>query len=211
MPENGDGDKFKRIIEKINAASANFFDRRRDVEEASHDTFKWLRENKRFYSADGAENNGNWWLSLPSTDNDILIDLREFVFRCHLFDNGIRNMIDNLVRKDIIQYDDEMNDAIEFAVGYESMAIHHEMMGYVASGSTKVLTLADVARRFNFASPVRLRDRRLAPMAKLGMWRCAADETSYSVSLGLPAQMFHLNAFAPIKKAFVPSAGSFAL
>jgi hypothetical protein len=119
-------------------------------------------------------------------------------------------MIELLSDDEVITYDGNKQEGINFAVSYEVMGLHHELMGYIASKKANTaLHLADVAQRFDFANPVRLRDRRLVPMAQLGMWRCQADRTGHSISLGLLALMFHQNAFVPIKKRFDPKLGEF--
>jgi hypothetical protein len=105
---------------------------------------------------------------------------------------------------------DELEGIVKLAIDYEAMAIHHELMGYVASKkSNPVINLADATKRYNLTHPPRLRDSRAVPMAQLGMWKCEADKTRHEIALGLPARIFHEKTFAPIKRAFDPANGTF--
>ncbi|MDP9809888.1 hypothetical protein J2W42_002747 [Rhizobium tibeticum] len=213
MPRNGDHDdfeQFERIKQKTGEASRRIKDHLAEVQSASRETLVWLKENKHFYDSDGSMVGEPWWEKVSDTDSPILKDLRDFFFRCHLFDNGIRHMIGLLKAKGVVKVDGNFQKELKFAVDYRSMGLHHELMGYVAAQkSNTTIKLADLVKRFDAKNTAYLRDRRVVPMSQLGMWTCRADETGYEISLGIPAREFHINAFQPIKDAFDPSAGTF--
>ncbi|TGT57312.1 hypothetical protein EN813_038405 [Mesorhizobium sp. M00.F.Ca.ET.170.01.1.1] len=213
MPGRDDDDefeKFKRIKEKTSEAARRFRDRRKEIKAAAVKTLTWLKGNKEFYKADGSLESGPWWDGLAHTDNAVLIDLRDFFFRCHLFDNGLRRMLSILIDNNSIILDGNIKKEIKFAVSYATMGLHHELMGYISAKKSNIsIKLSDLAKRYDAKNTAYLRDRRIVPMSQLGMWTCQADESGYAISLGIPAEEFHNYAFQPVKAAFHASVGTF--
>ncbi len=198
-------------IEQGTRIARNYYKKfKNKVIEAAKKTGLWLKNNEEFYGPDNSREDGNWWGGLTPSSDPVLIDLRDFVFRCHLFDNGIRRMMAELKKLDALPFKGTLADELSFAVSYPVMGLHHELMGYVASGSDRSIKLSDLADRFDLTNAVHLRDRRLVSMSQLGMWKCNATELGYQITLGLPAEEFHRRAFQPIKAAFQPATGGFA-
>ncbi|ANP89279.1 hypothetical protein [Rhizobium leguminosarum] len=204
-----ENEQFEKIKEKTSEAARRLADRRKDVQSASRTTLTWLKTNKEFYQADGSLSTEPWWEKVSDTEDPILTDLRDFFFRCHLFDNGIRHMVNLLKSKDVLRVDGGIKREIKFAVDYRTMGLHHELMGYVASNKGTSIKLTDLVKRYDVSNKAYLRDRRVIPMSQLGMWKCRATEAGYQISIGILAEEFHRNAFHPIKAAFDPSSGTF--
>lgn len=200
---------FNAISKQLLAAKVFYQSKRKYINIAARNTGHWLKSNNEFYSSDNIPDSGKWWKDLYPTENSILLDLREYVFRCHLFDNGLRRMIWELKEVDSLLFRGKLRREINFAVSHSAMGIHHELMGYIESGRNFTLGLSDLTRRFDLANHVHLRNRRLVPMAELGIWECHSTLSGYAIALGVPAIEFHRHAFQPLKAAFRPEQGRF--
>lgn len=198
----------EEIAEKIEAARVYYKENQIKIVEAARRTGRWLKQNKEFYNSDNIPDDGPWWHGLSDSQNSIIIDLRDFVFRCHLFDNGIRRMSWEMKELNVQKFKGKISREIKFAVSYPAMGLHHELMGYMES-SHNTLGLSDLSKRFDLSNHVHLRNRRMVPMSELGMWTCETTPAGYVISLGVPAVEFHRHAFQPLKAAFQARHGRF--
>lgn len=196
--------KLEEIRERVFAARDVFEEPhiRASQEQLCTAALKWLKRNKQRFVR-GSRDEEPWWKVEIQTDDEVILDSREFSFRSLVLYNGLSFVLSELIGSEMIIVEDNWpkfvrSDFRQMAWNYEAVArARAELPG---------ISLTDLADRFDYENATKLRNKLMVPMAELGLW--AVGEAKYkgkvgwSISVGALAKQFHEVVFIPALKAY---------
>ncbi|MBU0781969.1 MAG: hypothetical protein KKC72_18245, partial [Alphaproteobacteria bacterium] len=204
--DSPEGDPSRRHVELFNRLTKQF---KEDAVSATiavavAETLAWLKANKESYRFNGDVASEPWWPTPPKTDNPILLEERGRALRARAFEHGLLRLLNLLKTRDVFSdlgEGDAKSLIIEIGTDPMTDIIVREMeKGRQAGPQHESVNLTFLRGLFKYSptvKPAKVRDKRLRPLATLGLVTVRFDGSEYSVKSGVVAIAFYEKVYFP--------------
>ena len=163
------------------------------------ETLAWMRRNDRSFLAEGAEVREPWWPE-PKTTNIVALKVRrQRQVLDRAYEHGILHFMLGLAEKDAVpRLGDQEIDLLLKAM--TPVVINH-LAGYPLIGDKLFIALTKLRELFGNGKKTKaahIRDRRLIPLARLGLLEGDESKDGYKIRIGYLGFVFCKEVFAPI-------------
>ena len=188
------GVRLKKAKYKFNSDDA-----RTAADAQAVETLNWMRRNNRSFSPDGTERREPWWPHPPETDNVALKVRRGRNLFDRAYEHGILHFMFGLEEKGIVP---ELGDKeVDLLVTAMTPVVINELAGFPLSGNNSYIPLDQLRALFGNGKntkPAYIRDRRLAPLADLGILEGEQLKNRYEIKIGYLGLVFYRDVYVPI-------------
>jgi hypothetical protein len=170
------------------------------IDQQADETLAWMRRNDRSFSADGHERREGWFVPPGGTDDITLKVRRQRLLLDRAYEHGILHFMFGLVEKGIVPRLDSKQ--IDLLVDAMTPVVINELAGFPLIGKENeffpLSKIRDLFGNGKNTKPAYIRDRRLIPLAKLGILEGTERKDGYQIKIGYIGLVFFRDVYARI-------------